>query len=234
MVSSFANGAASLSFDDGWRCSYENALPVLDQAGLKSTHYIISGCLDDEQFPRYMNADQIRDLGRRGHEIGSHTASHKHLPTETESIIEDEIMLSRRYLERLVGPVETFTYPYGEYDDRVVAVVKRAGFLGARSVHDGLNGEGVDPFLLKCKAVKASTTVPEVRKWIDSARHRHSWLILMFHQIDHEKRAYSATPEMLAATARYLVDTGVPVITVRDGVKRLIARQKAVAPLRRG
>src|SRR5437667_41092 len=141
----FPNGAVSLSVADGWRCSYEQGLPILDEAQLPSTHYIISGCLDDQQFPRYMNVDHLRDLTARGHEIGCHTASHKRLPTETQRIIEEEILLSRRYLERLVGSVETFSYPYGEYDQRIVAVVKRAGFLGARSVHDGLNDEGVDP-----------------------------------------------------------------------------------------
>ena len=57
----FPNGAVSLSFDDGWRCSYEQGLPILDEAQLPSTHYIISGCLDDQQFPRYMNVDHLRD-----------------------------------------------------------------------------------------------------------------------------------------------------------------------------
>jgi len=224
MRSVFANGAVSLSFDDGWRCSYEQGLPILNEAQLPSTHYIISGCLDDRQFPRYMNVDHIRDLTARGHEIGCHTASHKRLSTETGRIVEEEILLSRRYLESLVGAVETFSYPYGDYDHRIVAVVKRAGFLGARSVHDGLNDEAVDPFLLKCKAVTVRTTMREVRKWIDAAQRRQAWLVLMFHQIDHEGRAPSCTPEMLAAITRYLVDSRVPVLTVRDGVKRLMLK----------
>jgi len=224
MARVFPNGAVSLSFDDGWRTSYKNGLPILEEAGLKSTHYIISGCLDDEQFPRYVNVDQIRDLTARGHEIGCHTASHKRLPTETQSIMEEEILLSRRYLEKLVGSVETFNYPYGEYDHRIVGVVKRAGFLGARSVHDGLNHDGVDRFLLKCKAVTVRTTIGEVRQWIDAARCRCAWLILMFHQIDHEGRAPSCTPVTLRAIARYLLDTGVSVVTVRDGVKQLTAK----------
>jgi peptidoglycan/xylan/chitin deacetylase (PgdA/CDA1 family) len=169
-----------------------------------------------------MSVDHIRDLTARGHEIGCHTASHKRLPTETQRIIEEEILLSRRYLERLVGAVETFSYPYGAYDHRIVAVVKRAGFLGARSVHDGLNDDGVDPFLLKCKAITIRTTIQEVRKWIEAARQRQAWLVLMFHQIDDQGRAPSCTPEMLGAIARYLVDTRMPVITVRDGVKRLM------------
>ncbi len=88
----FPNGGVSLSFDDGWRCSYEQGLPILDEAQLPSTHYIISGYLDDQQFPRYMNVDHLRDLTARGHEIGCHTASHKRLPTETQRIIEEEIL----------------------------------------------------------------------------------------------------------------------------------------------
>lgn len=217
----FADGAVTLSFDDAWRCVYENALPILEDAGVRSTHYVISGYLDDEQFPRYMNANHIRELARRGHEIGCHSASHQHLATETASILEEEIVLSRRYLERLVGPVETFAYPYGEYDDRVLAAVKLTGFIGARTIHAGFNTEAVDPFLLKCKGIELQTTIREVTKWVDAARDRNAWLILMFHQVDHEGRPWSTTPETVKAIAGHLVRTGVTTITVRDGLKML-------------
>ncbi len=217
----FNEGAVTLSFDDGWRCVYENALPILEEAGVKSTHYVISGYLDDEQFPRYMNGADIRNLASRGHEIGCHSASHQHLTTETPSILREEIVLSRRYLENLVGPVETFAYPYGEYDDRVLAAVKLTGFIGARTIQAGFNTQAVDPFLLKCQGVNLHTTMHEIAKLVDSARRQNAWLILTIHQVDHEGRPWSSTPETVRAIARHLVRTGVTTITVRDGLKML-------------
>jgi len=220
-MAGFRSGLVTLTFDDGWRCAYDNAAPRLDRAGLRATYYVITGCLDDEQFPRYMNLDQIRDLANRGHEIGCHTASHKRLTTETKHIIEEEIVLSRGYLAQRVGRVDTFCYPYGDYDVRVVEVVKRAGFLGARTLRDGFNTDDLDPFFLKSKSVNCETTHSEVATWIDTARRRNVWLVLTFHQIDHEGREFSCTPETLQGIIDHLGATGVSVVTVRDAIAKL-------------
>src|SRR5258705_10567003 len=102
------SGAVTLSFDDGWKSVYENAFPLLEQAGIKATHYIVSGYLDDSQFPLYMNTRDIRELNRMGHEIGCHTSSHRHLPRESDRIIESEVRLSLEYLRELKVQIETF------------------------------------------------------------------------------------------------------------------------------
>jgi peptidoglycan/xylan/chitin deacetylase (PgdA/CDA1 family) len=41
----FSEGMVSLTFDDGWNSIFENAIPILDAAGLKSTQYVVSGQL---------------------------------------------------------------------------------------------------------------------------------------------------------------------------------------------
>jgi peptidoglycan/xylan/chitin deacetylase (PgdA/CDA1 family) len=221
MDRAFPSGAVTLSFDDGWRCVYDNALPVLEGAGVKSSHYVISKYLDEKRSSLLMKVDQIRDLVKRGHEIGCHSASHKHLANESSRVIRKEIIRSRRDLAEIVGRVETFAYPYGEYDDRVLDVVKRAGFSGARSLLDGLNRAGDDPFLLKCKGITVQTTASEVKRWIDSARNENSWLILTFHQVDDEGKPWSTTPQVLEAIIRHVSDMVLSTITVRDGIRRL-------------
>ena len=35
-------GLVSINFDDGYQSMYDNGLPILDAAGLKSTQYIIT------------------------------------------------------------------------------------------------------------------------------------------------------------------------------------------------
>jgi peptidoglycan/xylan/chitin deacetylase (PgdA/CDA1 family) len=220
-ISNDWKGAITLTFDDGWRSIYENALPILQRAGIKSTCYVVSGYLDDEQFPAYMNTTQIFELNAQGHEIGCHTASHKNLPKETDSIIESEVNLSLKFLRGLGVSVQTFAYPFGEYDSRVVRTVKDAGFLGARSVERGFNDQTTDRFLLQCRAVKVSTTVSEVIAWIESARSQAKWLILMFHQIDEEGREFSARPQTLSRIADYLRENDVRTLTVREGLKEL-------------
>ena len=58
----------SLVFDDGWSSIYENALPIVEAAGYKSTHYIITETLDGD-FDGYMSIADVLDLQSRGHEI---------------------------------------------------------------------------------------------------------------------------------------------------------------------
>ena len=215
-------GAVTLTFDDGWKSIYENAFPILQTAQIAATHYVISGYLDDSQFPAYLNAQQIRALTSAGHEIGCHTASHKHLPEESASMIESEVKLSLRFLRKLAIPVETFAYPFGQYDERVVATVKSAGFSGARSVIPGFNDESADHFLLQCQEVNVRTSLDEVIGWIESARETQKWLILVFHQIDEEGRAYSARPQTFAQIVDHLRKKSIKTLTVREGLRSLV------------
>ena len=214
-------GLVTLSFDDGWKCIYDNAFPLLEKAGVKSTHYIITGYLDAVQMPQYMNAEHILALQKAGHEIGCHTVAHKHLPVEPDELIRDEINLSKAYLQKLDINAESFAYPYGEYDDRVVQVVKDAGFLCARSTIRGFNDQDTDPLLLKVQAVKVDTKVSEVSSWIDQALKDKTWLILMFHQIDHGGREWSTTPEILSEILDYINLKQIQPVTVSDGMTEL-------------
>ena len=79
---------------------------------------------------------QILEMKEGGIEIGSHTMNHPILSkVRDERRLRDEINGSRRILEEKTGEsVETFCYPNGapgDIDERVVAIVKEAGYHGA-------------------------------------------------------------------------------------------------------
>jgi peptidoglycan/xylan/chitin deacetylase (PgdA/CDA1 family) len=175
--------------------------------GLPSTFYIISGFLG-EQFPQYMDLDEIKELEKQGHEIGCHTASHRNLTTESPSIIESEINLSLKYLKDQGLNIKTFCYPYGEYNEEIVRIVKQS-FSGARSCHSGYN-ERINPYLLECYLLRRNTTFLQVKKLIDN---NTNWLILVFHQINNESREWSSTPEMLKQIVDYIIKKKIEVIT---------------------
>ncbi len=217
----FSNGAITLSFDDGWKCIYDNAFPIIKKNKILATFYVISGYLDDEQFPRYMNIEDIRDLEKHGHEIGCHTVSHKHLSQENKNIIKEEIISSLDYLKNEGFSVSTFSYPYGEFNDEILEIVKNAGFIGARSVERGFNDLETNPFLLKCQAVKTSTKPEQVKEWIDFAKARNKWLILMLHQIDHDGREWSTTSEILTEIVDCIKNSNINSITLKEGLKIL-------------
>ena len=67
-------------------------------------------------------------------EIGSHTATHPFLSKLSAASQEEELRQSRRCLEEIVGlRVTSFSYPHGDYDRKVAALVAEAGYTCACS-----------------------------------------------------------------------------------------------------
>ncbi len=109
----------------------EAALAALEQA------------LGGDQVPDFagmMSWEQIRELQRAGHEIGSHSLTHPLLPDLPDDRVRAEIVDSRRELSRIIGaPVPSFCYPNGSYDARALQAVDDAGYECAVTTQWGLN-----------------------------------------------------------------------------------------------
>jgi peptidoglycan/xylan/chitin deacetylase (PgdA/CDA1 family) len=120
---------AVLTFDDGYRGVFERALPALLARGFSATVFVVAdrigGVNDwDGETPGepLLSADEIRALHAAGVEIGSHGATHRALTRLSDGELSRELVGSRDTLERIVGaPVMCFCYPFGDFDDRVVA-----------------------------------------------------------------------------------------------------------------
>ena len=96
-----------------------------------------------------MSWDELRELVRLGHEVGSHSWTHPILPLADDAQLEREVGGSRARLgEELGVPCESFCYPNGDWDERVVRSVRLAGYRRAVTTAWGPSGPGADPFLL--------------------------------------------------------------------------------------
>lgn len=97
-----------------------------------------------------MSWEQLREMQRGGHEIGSHSTSHPILPLVSDQELHQEIDHSRRLLEaQLDHEVRSFCYPNGDYDQRVIASVQQAGYEFAVTTRYGINSQNSDPFSLR-------------------------------------------------------------------------------------
>ena len=75
---------------------------------------------------------RVRQLIHAGWEIDAHTFTHPDLRGVDSTRLRREVTVSRRWLQRTYGiPVPAFCYPFGLYDARTVAEVRRAGYLVA-------------------------------------------------------------------------------------------------------
>lgn len=103
-----------------------------------------------QHLDRLMTQDELRQLKRAGHEVASHSMSHPLLPQLEPQALQSELVHSRQLLELwLQGEVRGFSYPNGDYDDRVKDAVARAGCSYACTTRHGRNGPDADPLRLR-------------------------------------------------------------------------------------
>ncbi len=169
-----------------------------------------------KEYTSYVNQEQINALRDAGHEIGSHTKSHPHLPTLTDALATDEIAGSKSVLEGLGYTINTFVYPYGEHNAFDKTLAFNAGYTAARTTLTGFNVRSTDKYALLVQNVEVNTSIETIKAWIDEAQADKTWLILVFHQIDHSGDQYGTTPEILTQIVSYLQLKSVMVKTMGE------------------
>ena len=106
-----------------------------------------------------MTWEQLRAIVAGGHEVGSHSMTHQLLPQLDDAGLAYEIGESRRVLEARLGcRVETFCYPNGDADARVLQAVKDAGYARALSTRWGPNEPGASPFEVSRCDIQGATS----------------------------------------------------------------------------
>lgn len=97
--------------------------------------------------------NMAREMQTAGIRFGSHTTTHPILTQEMPERVWWELVDSRRRIEAELGrPVHSFAYPNGtarDFDDKVIAQVRKAGYRNACTTIEGVNRKGTDPFALR-------------------------------------------------------------------------------------
>ena len=130
-----ARGLVGLTFDDGYENFLYSALPMLERYGFSATVFVIGGMLgaentwDEQPRMRLLGAKGVREIARRGMEVGSHGMSHIKLSGLPMARLEDEMAESRRVLgEVLDEEIDGFCYPYGSLDSAATRAARQAGY----------------------------------------------------------------------------------------------------------
>ena len=135
-----------LTFDDGYDDNYTNLLPLLEERGMKAVVFMVT---NDIGRPGYLTWEQLRDMEKRGIELGSHTANHQPLTTLDENKREEELKLSKLLMEwNGLKTIFSFSYPNGAYDEKLPPLLKENEYLAAVTGEAGLNDMSTDPYLL--------------------------------------------------------------------------------------
>jgi peptidoglycan/xylan/chitin deacetylase (PgdA/CDA1 family) len=136
----------AITFDDGFVSVDTYARPVLDELGWTATLYVVTDYAETAKPLAWEGVGQwlttpsapelaslgwprLRELADAGWEIGSHTTTHPFLTRVSDEDLHRELYDSRLQVEAATGrPCPSIAYPYGDFDERVVAAAAAAGY----------------------------------------------------------------------------------------------------------
>jgi len=122
--------AVVITFGDGPR-SQLAAARALAARNMTATFFVLPG-------RSALGAAELRELRSMGHEIGSHSMTHRAMTRLDDGAARWEAETSRRTLESWLGePVRFFAYPGGDWNPRVASIVSTTGYFGAMAAWGG-------------------------------------------------------------------------------------------------
>ncbi len=150
----------TLTFDDGHKDNYAQALPILKRYGFSALIYLTAGYIGTTKYAvktevgrqwlaqkpatwqdqdtvncrkfEFLSWEEIQEMKTAGWEFGAHTLSHPHLTRLSRQEQFKEIEDSKKLLEnKLNTPIKHFCYPYQDYNQETEDLVRQAGFLTA-------------------------------------------------------------------------------------------------------
>lgn len=150
----------AITIDDGYRDNYLNAFPVLKKYNLPASVFLTTGLIaTDNAFKRYegnplpdmLNWDEIAEMARHGITFGPHSYSHPHLPALRPDDQERELQDSLKMINKMVperARLNIFCYPYGEYDQNTLDILRELAVAFALTVKPGVNTSDTLPLEL--------------------------------------------------------------------------------------
>lgn len=152
-----------LTFDDGHANNLTNLLPLLAEFKAQGLFFVSARHVKNprdwlsftrkdavrgwgseanvpEEFARDcydgLSESQLAELAHSPFAvIGAHTVTHPSLPSCSPEEVRRELAESQKYLQQVSGqPVDTFAYPYGDYNRAVAEAAREVGFRAAFAV----------------------------------------------------------------------------------------------------
>ena len=113
----------ALTIDAAWDADKTPfILDTLDKYSVRATFFLCGVWV--KQYP-----DFVKEIAKRGHEIGNHSLTHPHMSRMDAIGIQKELRDLDDMLEELTGKRSTlFRPPFGEYNDTVIKAAREAGY----------------------------------------------------------------------------------------------------------
>ncbi|MDD4832189.1 MAG: polysaccharide deacetylase family protein [Clostridia bacterium] len=142
----------SLTFDAAWGSDKTLAiLDILDRYNIKVTFFLVGFWIE-------ANPELVREIAKRGHEIGTHSMTHPQMSKLTAEQINEELTESAKMIEELTGNIVTvFRPPFGDYDNKLISACFNLNLYPIQWDVDSLDWKGLSAEEIAARIQKAKS-----------------------------------------------------------------------------
>ena len=154
----------AFSIDDAYKSFYTNALNIFKKYNYPFTLFVYVESTQ-KKYPDFMTWEEIKETSKYG-EIALHSYGHKHLTKlSNEEIFDDTKKAYDMFVEKLGFKPLGYTYPFGEYDERVKDVIKKFDFEYIANQNNGSVNSKSDIFDINRVALVGDVNLKEKLKY---------------------------------------------------------------------
>ena len=154
----------AFSIDDAYKSFYTNALNIFKKYNYSFTLFVYVESTQ-KKYPDFMSWEEIKETSKYG-EIALHSYGHKHLTKlSNEEIFDDTKKAYDMFVEKLGFKPLGYTYPFGEYDERVKEVIKKFDFEYIANQNNGSVNSKSDIFDINRVALVGDVNLKEKLKY---------------------------------------------------------------------
>lgn len=113
----------AISFDAAWGSDITlKLLEILEKHDVKTTFFLVNFWM--EKYP-----DMTKQIAKKGHEIGNHSATHPNMGSLSKEDIKKEIKNTHDKIRELTGQeASLFRPPFGDYSDNLIETLNEMGY----------------------------------------------------------------------------------------------------------
>jgi peptidoglycan/xylan/chitin deacetylase (PgdA/CDA1 family) len=201
----------TFTFDD-FPKSALNGADIVEKHGGHGGFYACTSLLDQKSpvMGEMFDADTLKELSQRGHEIGAHSHAHMDCARHPLSTVEKDLGKNLVALSEAghAQNVSAFAYPYGETTYPVKRWVADV-FATGRGILPGVNIGEADRAQLRAVELGASAAsrrraLAMLKTCIDSK----AWLFFFTHDVGSSPSPYGAPSDLIEELAKQAIDMG--------------------------